>query len=130
MENIRIKGFKGVYYIPTVDFDSKTGICILSGESFLEDTEEFYQPLFDWLELYMNDIGGPVVFNFSLSYYNSSSSRSILQILKSLKKYHAKGGTVEVNWYLKEDLDLIEEIEDFEIESDLKINVIPSFTEQ
>jgi hypothetical protein len=125
MENIKIKGSKGIFYIPTVDFDPKTGICILSGESYLEGTEEFYEPLINWLNQYTKEVNGVIIFNFSLSYYNTSSSKAIISILKFLKNYEKTGGAIEVNWYLSHDKEILEEIEDFMIETGVKINLIP-----
>jgi hypothetical protein len=125
MENLHIKGSKGVYYIPTIDFDYNTGICILSGESFLENTEKFYEPIYNWLHEYIRITNGPITFNFNLNYYNTSSSRAIRAILNILNEYKKKGGIVDVNWYLNEDKDLDEEIEDFEMESGITINRIP-----
>lgn len=124
MENLQIKGSKGVYYIPTVDFNADTGVCELAGESFLEDTESFYSPIYDWLRTYTSQVNKPLTFNISLTYYNTSSSRSILTIFKILKEYKLNGGDVSINWYLNEDKELIEEIEDFRIESELNINII------
>ena len=127
MENIDIKGSHDYYFVPSVSFDYQTGICELSGESFLEHTEEFYKPLLDWLRDFTSDVGKPVVFNFRLIYYNTNTSKSILDILDALKVYEDRGGEVTVNWYCEEDdtLDMEEEVEDFMIQSDLKINLIP-----
>ena len=67
----------------------------------------------------------PVTFDINLSYYNTSSSKHILEILYILKDFETQGGSVTVNWYYsEEDADIEEEIEDFEIESGLKINLI------
>jgi hypothetical protein len=124
MDNIDIKGSKGAYFIPSVSFNAETGVCELSGESFLEDTIEFYTPILDWLKEYMKT-GKPIVFNLSLTYFNTSSSRSILEILRLLKKYQSAGNDVTVNWYFDEkDIDMEEEIEDYIIESNLDINKI------
>ena len=42
MENLYIQGSKGVYFVPTVNFNAETGICELSGESYLEETYSRY----------------------------------------------------------------------------------------
>lgn len=125
MENKIIKGSRGVYFIPTVNFSAETGVCELAGESFLEDTVEFYGPLIDWLKEYIKT-GKSLTFNFKLTYFNTSSSRSILDILNLLKSHEKAGGEVTVNWHYDErDIDMEEEIEDYMIESELEINMIP-----
>ncbi len=125
MENKIIKGSRGVYFIPTVNFNAETGVCELAGESFLEDTIEFYGPLLNWLRDYIKT-QKPIKFNFKLTYFNTSSSRSILDMLNILKRYEMSGGEVVVNWHYDErDIDMEEEIEDYMIESELEINMIP-----
>jgi len=130
MENIHIEGKHGVNFIPTVDFNAETGVCEIAGESYLEDTLEFYTPLYDWLKQYIKEVNKPVVFNFRLRYFNTSSSKCIIDILNILKKYETEGGKVEVNWYYdadEEDIeDELEEIEDFMIETNMKINLVPN----
>ena len=82
--------------------------------------------LLEWLDQFFDEINIPVQFNVKLSYYNTSSSRSILDVFDLLKIYEDDGGTVEVNWYCR-DIDyevVLEEVEDYMDESDLKINVI------
>jgi hypothetical protein len=126
MENLEIKGSHGDYDVPTVHFNADTGICELIGESYLENTVAFYDKLMKWLDEYIGQKGGPVVFNFKLTYFNTSSSKRILYILLKLKDYEDNNGDVTVNWYYdKDDLDMEEEVEDFIQISNLHINLIP-----
>jgi hypothetical protein len=127
MENLEIKGSRDVYFIPSVDFNVENGICVLGGESYLEETVKFYMPLYEWLKKYTSEVKRPVEFNFKLTYFNTSSSRCILDILNILKDFEENGGDVKVNWYYdSEDTDMEEEVEDYMIESELKINLIPT----
>jgi hypothetical protein len=130
MENLYIEGSQDNYYVPTVDFNAETGICTISGKSYLEDTTQFYLVLLEWLDKFFDEVKKPVQFNVMLSYYNTSSSRSILDIFDLLKIFEDEGGKVEVNWYCRDvDMEVVqEEVEDYMEESDLKINVI-SFTD-
>ncbi len=125
MENLLIKGQKDSFYVPNVDFNAKTGICSLSGQSYLEDTSSFYLRILEWIRDYCSE-NDSIQFNIKLTYYNTSSSRSILDILDLLKMYEEKGVDVEVNWFCSEvDYSIVqEEVEDFMDESDLEINLI------
>ncbi|HEY9006952.1 DUF1987 domain-containing protein [Ohtaekwangia sp.] len=124
MEDLKITGEKNVFFIPNVNFCVETGICELDGESYLENTFEFYAPLLKWLEDYMMYIDNPLTFNFSLSYFNTASSRSILDILNTLKQYENQGGSVTVNWRVRDwDLDMKQDVEDFSIDSNLPIHI-------
>ncbi len=123
MENLKIEGTHDIFFVPTVDFNARTGRCEISGESYLENTVEFYSKLLNWLEQYITEIQRPIFFNISLSYFNTSSSRAILDVLNLLKNYEDKGGQIRVNWYYDEDdTDMEEEIEDYIFDTDLDIN--------
>lgn len=124
MENLEIKGESGVYFIPEVKLDASTGNCEISGESYLEDTDEFYNNIINWLETYIKEVNSALVFNFKLTYFNTSSSRSILNVLRVLKKYQDDGGDVTVNWYYPEDDESIaEEAEDYMKDTGLEIQM-------
>jgi len=126
MENLEIEGSHKNFFIPTVKFNAQTGICELSGESFLEDTVEFYKPVIDWIEEYINKINHPIAFIIKLSYFNTSTSRSILDILNILKDYEEDNGEVVINWHFDEnDIDMEEDIDDYIIDTGLDINKIP-----
>ncbi len=125
MENIDIKGSHDVYFVPRVSLNSETGICELAGESYLEDTNEFYEPIIEWLDEFIAKVRRPLTLNISLTYFNTSSSGAILNILNKLKQYHEETQNVIVNWfYDKEDIDMQEEIEDYMYATDLQINMI------
>lgn len=123
MENLVIRTEKETPFIPNVTFDYSSGVCTLDGESFMDDAYEFYSPLLDWIRQYRK-LNKSVLFEVKLSYFNTSSSRLILEILDLLKEYADEGGNVNVEWYcLETDVDMKEEIEDFEYESGLNINI-------
>ena len=121
LENIEIEGSHKNFFTPTVKFDAQTG-----GESFLEDTAEFYKPLVDWLVEFTTKIKKPIAFIIKLTYFNTSTSRCILDLLNVLKDYEDEGGEVTVNWHYDEnDSDMEEDIEDYMIDTGLNINIIP-----
>ncbi len=126
MENIYIEGSHTNFFIPSVDFNTETGTCTLEGESFLEDTIEFYDPLVQWLEEYTTEVKNPLTFEIKLTYFNTSTSRSILDLLNVLKDYEEDGGEIIINWhYDEDDIDMEEDIEDYMLDTGLEINMIP-----
>ncbi|EAY29349.1 DUF1987 domain-containing protein [Microscilla marina] len=126
MENLYIKGQRGIYFTPTVKLDAEASICEISGESYLEDTVDFYDPIIKWLNAYNEESYKTLTFNFKLTYFNTSSSKAILNILKSLKKFKEKGGEIVINWYYPDDdYDILAEAEDFMEDSKLSFNLIP-----
>ncbi len=126
MQNLEIVGSHGDYDIPSVSFNADSGVCELKGESYLERTTEFYDRLLGWLDEYMRVVNRPIIFNFRLSYFNTSSAKRILYILLKLKEYEDNGGIVTTNWYYdRDDIDMEDEVEDFRIITNLQINSLP-----
>ena len=124
MENIHIPRSLANPDKPEVKFDADTGVCEITGESYMESTNTFYLPLINWLEEFMNQKGEKVTLNIKLVYFNTSATKCLLDILELLKKYQDEGGEVEINWFFdKEDPDMVHEVEDFEIESGIDINL-------
>jgi hypothetical protein len=124
MENIVLEASEEVA-TPEIKFISQTGICEISGESYLEKTYAFYDPLYAWLREYMNTQKKPLTLNMRLKYMNTSSSKCILIMLKIIKDYIDEGNQATVNWYMKADDDVMkEEVEDLREEAELPINMI------
>ncbi len=125
MKNLNIKPPIGRFDIPEIDFNYETGICEISGESFPEHTPRFYTPVVEWLYQYMFVEKKSIIINFKLHYFNTSSSKALYDLLLMFKKYQDEKGKIEVNWYYdKNDIDILEEIEDFIYITELKINTI------
>lgn len=124
LESLTIEGKSGTFFIPSVDFDAQTGNCRLEGESYLENTWEFYDGLTNWLKKY-TETKKNITFNFKLTYFNTSSSKGILDILFLLKDFELAGGEVTVNWhYPEDDEDNLAEAEDFIADSELEMHLI------
>ena len=125
MENITFKTSPETPYFPDVYCDYQTGVCELIGESYMEETYKFYTPIMEWLNDYISE-RKHIVFNFKLTYFNTSTSRIILDLLDILREYKKDNGNIEINWYYREnDPDMVYEVEDFQNEADVKITLIP-----
>jgi len=124
MENFQIESST---YIPRVDFNAETGVLEIEGESYHEYTLEFFQPIFEWLEEFLEEPEKEVTFNFKMTYFNTSSSRRFLEILNMLEEYQdEQEGEVVVNWYYEEnDIDMLESGEEYQEDVELNFNLIP-----
>ena len=123
LPNIHLEEVRNIYVSPSVDFNFDTGICEIKGESFLEETAKFYAPLLNWLKEYTKT-GRPITFNIKLTYFNTSSSKWLLKILYLLSEYQNKAD-VKINWYIyKDDIDLVEDIQDFMEDVGTHINIV------
>lgn len=124
MENLVIIGEHAEYFTPTINFDAETGNLLLEGESYLEDTVKFYEPIIEWLKNFTRS-KKPMTLDIKLTYFNTSSSRSILDILYLVKEYLDNGAEVSVNWHVKVgDHEMYEEVEDYMLDTGLKINIL------
>lgn len=124
MENLEILVKPGSHFKPSVLLNAETGVCEIAGESYLEEATHFYQPIYEWLQEYIQTKSS-ILFNFRLSYVNTSSSKHVLFILRLLKEYKDNGGDVTANWYIEPgDTDTEEDVEDYTIISGLSINII------
>jgi len=100
---------------PLVCFDSATGVLELRGRSIPENSIEFYQPLNDWIDTYANNPCNKTVIDVKLEYFNTSSSKCILDLFKKLEKLNGQNTEVSVNWYYEEeDEDMEEAGEDYQ----------------
>jgi hypothetical protein len=67
----------------------------------------------------------PLSLDIKLTYFNTSSSKFVLDLIRMLRKYQLMGGVVTVRWFLRQsDEDMQEEIEDFTAVTGLKIQII------
>ncbi len=83
---------------PKILYDAPAGTLELSGESYPENSFEFYMPLMSWLEKNLGEIGSLRV-DVKLSYMNSSSVKCMLDILDILKEKASRGAQVSIRWY-------------------------------
>jgi len=106
---------EGTPKTPTIRFDSKAGQFEIKGRSIPENSVEFYKPLVDWLEIYKDEPLPKTTVEIKLEYFNTSSSKCILEVFKKLETIHKAQNAVEVNWYYEEDdEDMLEAGEDYE----------------
>jgi hypothetical protein len=122
MESIAIEGTSKT---PTVIFDAEQNALLIKGRSIPENSIEFYKPLIDWIDQYAsNSVSGTVV-NIQLEYFNTSSSKCILDVFKKLESISKTGSSVRVKWfYEKDDEDMLEAGEDYQAIIDLPFEMI------
>lgn len=96
MENLVIAKTEST---PEIHFDASTGNLALSGESYPENPSEFYTPVFDWIKAYLSDDeAAPVTVNIEILYFNSSSSKALMNLFDLLDAAAEGGKNITVNW--------------------------------
>jgi len=122
MNNLVIEGSKQT---PKVEFIASSGILEISGRSIPENTFEFFNPVLLWLDEYSQNALDVTTINVNLEYFNTSSSKYILEIFKRLKGLINDGKEVLVKWYYEEDdEEMMETGEDYEDVSGLTFEII------
>lgn len=122
MESINIEGTPKT---PTVKFDSLSGVLVIRGRSIPENSIDFYKPLIDWLDAYPADNGEGLTLNMELEYFNTSSSKCILDVFKKLENISKQGKTVSVKWHYEEDdEDMLEAGEDYDAIIDIAFEMV------
>jgi hypothetical protein len=113
MEPIIIEGTQKT---PSVNFDADSGVFEIKGRSIPENSIDFYKPLIEWLEEYAKEAKEKTVVNVQLEYFNTSSSKCILDVFKKLEAINKMPkNEVVINWYYEEDdEDMLEAGEDYE----------------
>lgn len=113
---------------PLINFESN-GNFELRGKSIPENTVVFYKPLFEWLDSYIQNPAATTVLNIQLDYFNTSSSKSIVDLFKKLELISKSGKSeTTINWlYYHEDEDMLEAGEDYKSIIKIPFNLI-SFT--
>lgn len=111
METLIINGTDDT---PKVVLDQENNVFEISGRSLPEDVVSFFQPVIDWLdELEKNPLDN-IEFDIKLEYFNTASSKQILDIFLILDEIFLRGNSVKVNWYYSElDEDLGEAGEEY-----------------
>ncbi len=100
MEALRIDGTEDS---PQVILDLEANIMELSGRSLPEDVNTFYEPVLSWIEEYFKNPHDNTVFNFKLTYFNTASSKVILDILTQFEEMIEDGQHVLVRWHFPDD---------------------------
>ena len=103
MENLHIEATKST---PKIDFDAKSAVLNIIGESYPENTTQFYAPVFDWLEKFFEIVDEREVnINIELIYFNSSSSKVLMDLFDMLEELGEDGKNIVVNWIYDEEND-------------------------
>ncbi|RLD69191.1 MAG: nuclear pore complex subunit [Bacteroidetes bacterium] len=106
MQAIKIKGSDDT---PNIILDKDNGIFEISGRSLPEDVAAFYEPILEWLEDYTENPLDKTVFNFKLEYFNTASSKLLLDVLLKLEDMYDDGKEVLVRWHYPDDDEDMEE---------------------
>ena len=110
---------------PKIKLDKENSIIEMSGRSLPENVKEFYNPVINWLEEYIKAPNDKTKIVLNFEYFNTASSKMIMDILEKVKKIQEQGKEIDVDWYyIEEDDDMLEAGEDYSEITDVPFNFI------
>lgn len=100
---------------PEIKFDPASKEFFIKGRSLPEDARAYYNPYKEWLKEYFSGKVDSTDFIFEINYFNTSSSKMILDILYILRNSYKNGNNINIVWrYEEEDEEMLEAGEDYE----------------
>lgn len=94
-----------------VNFDAEKALLFIKGNSIPENSDEFFQPLYDWVDKFKVEYNGKVTFKIFMTYFNTSTIRHIIGLMKRLIQRY--GSDVTIVWaYEKGDEEIMDRGQD------------------
>lgn len=122
---------KHTEFTPDITFDPEKGQFEIKGVSRPENVIEFYEKPIAWLkEFELAIINGSLQVHslkmvFEMTYFNSATSKSFLQMMETLTSLQEYGLTLDVDWYYDPNDDqMLDDGEDLSDTIDLTFNFI------
>lgn len=82
---------------PLVQFDPCTNRLILLGESYPENSFNFYSPVIAWLKSALSELT-ELMLDITITYMNSSSTKCTLDLLDIIEEAHLRGVKTSILW--------------------------------
>lgn len=111
---------------PRVELFPDKGLLSIIGCSIPENADRLYLPLYDRLKIYAAEPPAGTLVRVELAYFNSSSSKYLLDLFKLLEDLHAMGRSkVVVEWHHEhDDLDMEEAGRDFKALLEIPVRLV------
>ncbi|MCT4534182.1 DUF1987 domain-containing protein [Halodesulfovibrio sp.] len=89
---------------PKISLNPVTHSHEISGESYPENCSKFYGPVFGWIKEYLAGVNGSkVTFSMDILYFNSSSSKALMELFELLDGAASSGTNIIVDWRYHEE---------------------------
>ncbi len=94
---------------PYVKVYPRQKLVMVSGQSRHEDPSSFYNQFTELTDDCISKFKDELTIDFKITYLNTSSSKWLFHMLKSLQARYAEEIKLIINWYYEEDDELIQE---------------------
>lgn len=116
MEHVTIEATKSS---PFFHIDPVANLIEIKGESYPENAAKFFSPILSSINEYLNSSGATrITVDMHLTYFNSSSSKALLNLFEMLENAASEGKVIVVNWgYHPDNETILEAGEEFRDEA-------------
>lgn len=83
---------------PEIVADASRGLLAMTGDSYPENSYEFFGEIVRWVQEYLDQREDPLRLELRLAYLNTSSVRAMLDIFDLLEEAHNRDREVVVEW--------------------------------
>jgi hypothetical protein len=102
-----------------------TGMIKIMGRSIHENVSEFFAPVDEWINEYIEVPAELTCVDMNLEYFNSASAKVFIHLLEQIKHVTLKNKKFIFNWYYEDgDEDILERGEYFSSVLDVSFNFI------
>ncbi len=108
---------------PEIFLDAQNGTIEISGRSIPENAMKIYRPVMEWVDQYLVRPKEKTVITLKLSFFNTSTSKYLMELLKRFEEVHQQGFLVEVNWYYNDE-DILDIVQDYQALVNVPMNLI------
>lgn len=84
---------------PLVHFAPETRTLTLKGESYPENSFQFFEPILSWVDYLLAERHEPITIAVDMPYMNSSSTKCMLDLLDRFEDAWRHGQPVLMHWY-------------------------------
>ncbi len=100
MQNLLIsKDREGIEVFPVIKLNAETGICTISGNSYMQNVRLFFEPVIKWFKEYTSTKKGDLLLIYNLQNLNTGTSRVLYEILEILQTYKTLGANIKIKWH-------------------------------
>ena len=111
--------------LPGIELEHESGKLKFYGKSCPANAHEFYSPVFEWIDNYLENPSENTVLELYLSYFNTLSAKIILNIMYKMETLSKSGKKVAIRWIYQENDEILKEAgEDFDKIVDVKFEFI------
>jgi len=115
---------------PRVRSDAEAGLLELAGESYPENSFEFFRPILGWVADFLARDDRPLRVELRLTYLNTSSIKCMMDLLDAMEEAHLSGRAVSLTWFYDPENDrALDLAEEFREDLGLPFHIVPQPTE-